>query len=179
MFRMKLVAALVGSLAIVSVAAGSSNSSLPTRTVTKACFGVQHGQPPSRFDVNLRGRFGKLCIKGRRGPRGPRGIPGKAGATGATGAQGPAGAQGPQGVAGPQGPPGTPGGPPGPPGPQGEQGPPGPPGEPGLGNGEVYACVNTNGNSWKYGGPVDGTPECDPGHEGRILKVVIDLPDGP
>ena len=43
----------------------------------------------------------------------------------------------------------------------------------------VYACVNTNGNSWKYGGPVDGTPECDPGHEGRIIKVVIELPDGP
>ena len=168
--------ALILGLVLTAAAAGSSNQSLPTRTVTKACFGVQHGQPPSRFDVNLRGRFGKLCIKGRRGPRGPRGLPGKAGPAGPAGAQGPQGVAGP---AGPQGPPGTPGGPPGPPGPPGPQGEQGPPGPAGLGDAMVYACVNTNGNSWKYGGPVDGTPECDPGHEGRILKVVIALPDGP
>jgi hypothetical protein len=36
----------------------------------------------------------------------------------------------------------------------------------------VYACVNINGNSWKFGGPVDGTPGCDPGHDDLILKVV-------
>jgi hypothetical protein len=172
-----IVTALILGLVLTAAAVGSSSKPLPTRTVTRACFGIQHGQPPSRFDVNLRGRFGKLCIVGRRGPRGPRGLPGPAGAQGPAG---PAGAQGVQGVAGPvgpQGPPGTPGGPPGPPGPPGPQGEQGPPGPSGLGNGEVYACVNLNGNSWKFGGPVDGTPECDPGHDGRIIKVVIDLPD--
>lgn len=158
-FRVQLMGLIVGSLVLAGVATSSTNKALPTRTVTKACFGVQHGQPPSRFDVNLKGRFGKLCIKGRRGPRGPRGLPGKNGAPG------------PAGPAGPQGPAGTPGGPPGPPGPIGPQGPPGPSG---LGNGEVYACVNINGNSWKFGGPVDGTPDCDPGHDGLILKVVVD-----
>jgi Collagen triple helix repeat (20 copies) len=155
----------VMSLILVGAAIGSGNKALPTRTVTVACFGVQHGQPPSRFDVNLKGRFGKLCIKGRRGPRGPRGLPGKNGKDGAAG------------PAGPQGIPGTPGGPQGPPGPVGPTGPQGPPGAPGLGDGMVYACVNLNGNSWKFGGPVDGTPECDPGHDGRIIKVVIALPD--
>jgi Collagen triple helix repeat (20 copies) len=162
-----IITALITGLVLTAAAVGSNNRSLPTRTVTRACFGIQHGQPPSRFDVNLRGRFGKLCIVGRRGPRG------KPGRNGADGKPGPAGPQGPQGL------PGTPGGPMGPPGPPGPQGQQGPPGPAGLGDAMVYACVNTNGNSWKYGGPVDGTPECDPGHEGRILKVVIALPDGP
>jgi hypothetical protein len=169
----KVIAILAGVVVTLAIATSATSSSLPTRTVTRACFGIQHGQPPSRFDINLRGRFGKLCIVGRRGPRGPAGRNGKNGLDGAAGAQGPAGPQGAQGV------PGTPGGPAGPPGPQGAPGPQGPPGEPGLGDGLVYACVNLMGNSWKFGGPVDGTPECDPGHEGRILKVVIELPDGP
>ena len=42
-----------------------------------------------------------------------------------------------------------------------------------LGNKLVYACVNDHGNSWKWGGFVDGKPDCDPGHSGIILKVVI------
>jgi Collagen triple helix repeat (20 copies) len=164
-----IITALILGLVLTAAAVGAPKQSLPTRTVTKACFGVQHGQPPSRFDVNLKGRFGKLCIVGKRGPRGKPGKPGANGKSGVDGKPGPAG------PVGPQGPPGTPGGPQGPPGPPGPAGPPGPPGGPG--NALVYACVNTNGNSWKFGGPVDGTPECDPGHEGRILKVVIELPD--
>ena len=105
-----IVASLATALVVVGVAVAAPSKGLPTRTVTKACFGVQHGQPPSRFDVNLRGRFGKLCIKGRRGPRGPRGLPGKAGPAGTQGPQGVAGAQGVAGPAGPQGPPGSPAG---------------------------------------------------------------------
>lgn len=159
---MKLVALLAALIATLAISASAFSKSAPTRTVTRACFGIQHGNPPSRFDINLRGRFGKLCIVGRRGPRG------KPGKNGKDGAPGPAGPQGQQGI---QGLPGTPGGPQGPPGPTGPPGPQGPPGAPGLGDGTVWACISP-GNNWKYGGPGDEPHQCDPGHSFHF-KVVI------
>lgn len=160
-----IITALIVGLVLTAAAVAAPNQSQPTRTVTRACFGIQHGNPPSRFDINLRGRFGKLCIVGRRGPRGPRGVAGPAGPPGPVGP-----ASTVPGPAGPQGPPGTPGGPPGPPGPPGPQGPPG---EPGLGNGYTWACIQPNGGSWKWGG--DGTePDCDPGHSLHKKVVTID-----
>ena len=152
---MKLIAILAGlivTLAIATSAVGSNNSTR-VKIVTRACFGIQHGQPPSRFDINLRGRFGKLCIVGKRGPRG---LNGKAGAKGDTGPQGPAG---------------TPGGPPGPTGPPGPQGLQGPPGQAGLGNDTIWACISPGG-SWKYGGPGNEPDNCNHGHD-LIFKVVI------
>ena len=157
-----IVTALILGLVLTAAAVGSSSKPLPTRTVTRACFGVQHGQPPSRFDVNLRGRFGKLSIQGRRDPRGK---PGRNGADGKPGPMGPQGSQGAQGV------PGTPGGPMGPPGPQGAQGPPGPPGAPGLGDDTVWACISP-GNNWKYGGPGNEPDTCNHGHDFIFLVVV-------
>ena len=159
-----IIGVLIASFVLAGVAVASNSSSLPTRTVTRACFGVQHGQPPSRFDVNLRGRFGKLCIVGRRGPRGPRGLPGKAGA------QGEQGVKGDTGQTGAQGPPGSTGSQ-GPPGPAGPTGPQGPPGAPGLGDGTVWACISP-GDNWKYGGPGNEPDTCNHGHD-LIFKVVI------
>ena len=93
------IAAVIAGMLVT--AAPASESQRRGINVTRACFGIQHGNPPSRFDVNIRGRFGRLCIVGRRGPRGPagrRGIIGRQGATGATGATG---AQGPLARSGP------------------------------------------------------------------------------
>ena len=158
-FQMKLVVALIGALVLTSVAIGSSNASKPVRTVTRACFGIQHGQPPSRFDINLRGRFGKLCIVGRRGPRG---LPGKSGADGKDGAQGATGATGATGSTGATGATGA----------QGVPGPQGPPGQSGLGDGTVWACISP-GNNWKYGGPGDEPHQCDPGHSFHFKVVIV------
>ncbi len=159
---MKLVTVLAALVAVLAVAASASSSGLPTRTVTRACFGIQHGQPPSRFDVNLRGRFGKLCIVGRRGPRGP------AGRNGAAGAKGDQGAQGAQGLPGT---PGGPAGPQGPAGPAGPPGPPGPPGQPGLGNGTVYLCYNASSGSTGF--VVTDPADCNGGHPNYLQLVVV------
>lgn len=133
-------------------------------------------------------RFPKL----RRGPRGVRGVPGPAGTagpvgpTGAVGARGTTGANGARGATGAAGPPGS--GAPGPRGatgrdgatgtrgPTGARGPSGTAGATGLGDSLFYLCINANGTPVKFGGPVDGTPDCDPGHDGLILRVVFQGP---
>jgi Collagen triple helix repeat (20 copies) len=102
----------------------------------------------------LRGVRGPRGIKGPIGPVGPQGPPG-----GATGAQGPQGPAGPKGATGPQGPTG----------PAGINGT-------GLGDSLFYLCINANGTPVKFGGFVDGTPDCDPGHDGIILKVAFQGP---
>jgi Collagen triple helix repeat (20 copies) len=102
----------------------------------------------------LRGVRGPRGVKGPIGPVGPQGPPG-----GATGAQGPQGPAGPKGATGPQGPTG----------PAGINGT-------GLGDSLFYLCINANGTPVKFGGFVDGTPDCDPGHDGIILKVAFQGP---
>jgi Collagen triple helix repeat (20 copies) len=110
--------------------------------------------------------WNKRFLRGLRGPRGFRG---------------PVGPQGPQGVAGtPGGPPG-PAGPMGPAGPKGDTGARGPTGPAGingtgLGDSLFYLCINDKGTPVKFGGFVDGTPDCDPGHDGIILKVAFQGP---
>jgi len=110
--------------------------------------------------------WNRRSLRGARGPRGVRGAIGPVGpqgpAGGATGAQGPKGATG---LAGPTGPTG-------PKGPTGEAGTNGT----GLGDSLFYLCINANGTPVKFGGIVDGTPDCDPGHDGIILKVVFQGP---
>jgi len=102
----------------------------------------------------LRGVRGPRGIRGPIGPAGPQGPPG-----GATGAQGPRGPAGPKGATGAQGPTG----------PAGINGT-------GLGDSLFYLCINDKGTPVKFGGYVDGTPDCDPGHDGIILKVVFQGP---
>ena len=120
----------------------------------------QQGAASAKGDTGAQGSQGEQGA-GQNGATGPTGKDGAPGAKGDTGAQGPAGATGPQGGQGD-------------PGPQGLSGPQGPAGKDGLGTAEVYACVNDNGNSWKWGGPVDGSPDCNPGHDDQVLKVVVD-----
>lgn len=137
-----LITGLLVALAVVGVASGSSKP----RTVSRACFGIQHGQPPSRYDVNVYGKHGRLCIVGRRGKPGKNGKAGARGLTGAAGAKGDTGARGASGPAGPQGPPGA----------------------DGLGNGVIYACVSQGGSLQLN---VNGQP-CD--NEGHLpLKLVV------
>jgi hypothetical protein len=132
--------------------------------------------------AGAQGPQGASGAKGDQGARGPQGESGPAGATGAAGQDGAPGTSAQDGVpgskgdTGPQGPAGSTGaqGPQGDSGPQGSAGPTGAAGQNGLGTSEVYACVNDNGASWKWGGDVDGSPDCDPGHSDRILKVVVD-----
>lgn len=122
--------------------------------------------------------------RGIRGPAGSKGATGNAGPKGATGAQGipgtasAKGATGPKGATGLQGLPGTKGttGQKGTTGLQGVRGTTGPSGTGGIGDSEFYLCINANGTPVKFGGLVDGTPDCDPGHSGIILKVVFQGP---
>jgi Collagen triple helix repeat (20 copies) len=102
----------------------------------------------------LRGVRGPRGIRGPIGPVGPQGPPG--GATGAQGPQGPAGPKGATGAQGPTGPAGING--------------------TGLGDSLFYLCINDKGTPVKFGGFVDGTPDCDPGHDGIILKVAFQGP---
>jgi Collagen triple helix repeat (20 copies) len=128
-----------------------------------------------RIPKVLRGPRGP---RGIRGPIGPAGIAGPAGPKGATGAQGIPGTAAAKGATGPPGPPGAKGttGIQGTQGLQGVRGPTGPTGESGLGGSLFYLCINANGTPVKFGGIVDGTPDCDPGHDGIILKVVFQGP---
>jgi collagen triple helix repeat protein len=137
----------------------------------------KNGLAGARGAAGLNGAAGVAGAQGERGVAGQDGAKGETGVTGAQGERGPAGENGAPGPAGPQGETGATGavGPAGATGPAGPTGPQGPAGS-GLGNGMVYACVNDNGNSWKFGGPVDGTPDCDPGHDGLILKLVVVTP---
>jgi Collagen triple helix repeat (20 copies) len=109
---------------------------------------------------SLRGARGPRGIRGAIGPAGPQGPPG--GATGAQGLKGATGPTGPKGVTGPTGPKG----------PTGEAGINGT----GLGDSLFYLCINADGTPVKFGGFVDGTPDCDPGHDGIILKVAFQGP---
>lgn len=158
---------LLLGLALVLTLVGVAGASSKPKTVTRACFGVQAGAPPSRYDVNLYGKYGRVCIVGRRGKRGRNGH------AGARGAQGPQGAQGAPGAVGPRGDTGPPGrqgnvGPQGDPGPAGPEGPQGPPGADGLGNGVLDVCVS-QGGALQLG--VHGQP-CD--NEGHLpIQVVI------
>lgn len=135
------------------------------------------------------GATGAQGVPGLRGPTGPAG--GEKGATGPRGPTGPAGSgTGPTGPTGPAGPTGATG-PTGPRGPTGKDGKDGKDGNCvvikhftgnehppscGLGNAEFYLCINDKGDSMKFGGFVDGHPNCNPGHKGLILKVVFDGP---
>jgi hypothetical protein len=114
------------------------------------------GAAGAKGDTGAQGAQGEPGTAGQSGaigPAGPNGLAGAAGQDGAPGAKGDTGAQGLAGATGPQG----------------------PAGKDGLGTAEVYACVNDNGNSWKWGGPVDGSsPDCDPGHDDQVIKVVVD-----
>jgi hypothetical protein len=128
------------------------------------------GAAGAKGDSGAQGSQGEQGASGQTGATGPAGrdgAPGAAGQDGAPGAKGDTGAQGPAGATGQQGRQGDPG-------PQGPTGPKGPAGKDGLGTAEVYACVNDNGNSWKWGGPVDGSPNCNPGHDDQVIKVVVD-----
>jgi Collagen triple helix repeat (20 copies) len=112
-------------------------------------------------------RRGLRGVKGPRGARGPLGPAGPAGPQGppggATGAQGPRGPIGPTGLTGAKGA-------------TGPQGPTGPAGVNGIGDSLFYLCINANGTPDKFGGFVDGTPDCDPGHDDLILKVAFQGP---
>lgn len=183
------LAALAATL-VVGAQASSDQQIRPGVTVHRACFGVQRGQPPSRFDVNIRGKFGRLCIVGRRGPRGPRGIrgpvgpagpQGPAGVAGGLGLQGPAGPAGPAGPTGAQGAQGLKGdtgatgaqGPAGPQGSKGDTGAQGPKGEPGgLGTGTRWLCFNGNPGGGVNDGGTGATPDCAPGAK-VAYKVVV------
>jgi len=112
---------------------------------------------------SLRGARGPRGVRGAIGPAGPQGPAGPAG--GATGAQGPKGATGPAGPTGLTGAKGA----------TGKDGKDGMNGT-GLGDSLFYLCINANGTPVKFGGIVDGTPDCDPGHDGIILKVVFQGP---
>ncbi|HEY7019395.1 MAG TPA: hypothetical protein VH297_13090 [Gaiellaceae bacterium] len=125
------------------------------------------GDTGARGETGSPGETGPAGEAGATGPAGQDGTAGAPGKDGATGPQGQTGAQGPSGATGAQGPKGDPGA-------QGPAGPAGPAGQNGLGTAEVYACVNANGGSWKWGGSVDGDPDCNAGHDDQILKVVID-----
>jgi hypothetical protein len=125
------------------------------------------GAAGAKGDTGAVGEAGPAGQTGATGAAGQDGTPGVAGQDGAAGAKGDTGAQGPAGATGSQGAQGEPGA-------QGATGPQGPAGKDGLGTAEVYACVNDQGNSWKWGGPVDGSPDCNPGHDDQVIKVVID-----
>ena len=177
-FATKVAVIAAMALAVVGVSAGSSSTK--PKTVNSYCVGHQLGNTPSRYDLNVFGKYGRVCIVGKPGKNGKNGKAGARGATGqsgvagakgdkgdpGTGEPGPAGAQGPQGDPGPTGPTGATGAQ-GDPGPAGPTGPQGPQGEPGPGPyGTVYACVS-NGNSTKI---VDTVEECDGGHD-TIYKL--------
>lgn len=176
----KVILVLIAALCITgaALAGGSSNTRIPrvglSGTIGPVCADKKNGTmhyiklrqlpcPPGRKPIYFTFKFPKVV----RGPRGPRGIRGPVG---------PAGPKGDKGDTGPQGPAGGATGPQGPIGPQGPPGPQGPAGENGLGDSLTYACVNAMGQSWKWGGFVDGTPDCDPGHDGFILKIVYQGP---
>jgi hypothetical protein len=137
---------------------------------TKSCKAKDH-KKLIYFKVRL-----PKVLKGPRGARGPVGPKGNPGVAGPQGVRGTTGIQGQRGTTGPTGV-GTKGttGPTGPTGLTGVTGPTGPSGS-GLGNAELYACINANGTPWKFGGFVGdpGTPDCDPGHDGFIVKMVIE-----
>jgi hypothetical protein len=122
------------------------------------------GETGAKGDTGAQGQQGETGAAGQDGAPGANGQDGAPGAKGDTGPQGPAGATGAKGEVGAQGAAGS----------QGPAGPQGPAGKDGLGTAEVYACVNDNGNSWKWGGPVDGSPSCNPGHDDQVIKVVVD-----
>jgi hypothetical protein len=138
-----------------------SAAGLPGVAGPQGAQGAQ-GAAGAKGDTGAQGAAGAT---GADGAVGPQGEPGAAGQTGATGAAGNDGAPGAKGATGDQGPAG-------PAGPQGATGPQGPAGQSGLGTSEVYACIS-NGSDWKWGGEVDGTPDCNTGHD-QILKVVVD-----
>lgn len=116
-----ILAFAIAALAIVGAAAGA-NKLVATKTVTKACFGVQtsgtYGNGASKGDVNIYAKGKRVCIVGKKGAKGATGA---AGLNGTNGTNGKDGAQGPAGPKGDTGP----AGPPGPKGDSGAQGAPG------------------------------------------------------
>lgn len=107
-----ILAFAIAALAIVGAAAGA-NRMIATKTVTKACFGVQtsgaSAQGASKGDVNIYAKGKRVCIIGKRGAKGATGAAGLNGTNGTNGKDGAVGPQGPKGDTGPQGIQGVPG----------------------------------------------------------------------